>query len=218
MSKEGKQLKKKIKEWTHPHTLLNMSYLVENKAVSESTALCTYYTKKKRQGERETENWHYTDQVYRFLKCKPLRDLILASRYVPLRIASSISCIFFKLSSPSACQHTRLLLKWRQKFIYLHTQIVMALCFLENQIEETVYQRLSIERLLKYPFYFCVVLKSSVKLCKAPICVALVLGFRTARVVMCTQARVSHLLTNRVRAASTLSKQTSQNEHAEHKG
>lgn len=90
--------------------------------------------------------------------------------------------------------------------------------FSRKPIEETVYQRLSIQRLLKYPFYFCVVLKSSVKLCKAPICVALVLGFRTARVVMCTQARVSHLLTNRVRAASTLSKQTSQNEHAEHKG
>lgn len=31
-----------------------------------------------------------------------LRVLMLLSLYVPLRIASSISCIFFKLSSPSA--------------------------------------------------------------------------------------------------------------------
>lgn len=34
-----------------------------------------------------------------------LRALMLLSLYVPLRIASSISCIFFKLSSPSACEY-----------------------------------------------------------------------------------------------------------------
>lgn len=34
-----------------------------------------------------------------------LRALMLLSLYVPLRIASSISCIFFKLSSPSACKY-----------------------------------------------------------------------------------------------------------------
>lgn len=34
-----------------------------------------------------------------------LRDLTLASLYVPLSMASSISCIFFKLSSPSACTY-----------------------------------------------------------------------------------------------------------------
>jgi len=33
-----------------------------------------------------------------------LHVLMLLSLYVPLRIASSISCIFFKLSSPSACE------------------------------------------------------------------------------------------------------------------
>lgn len=30
---------------------------------------------------------------------------MLLSLYVPLRMASSISCIFFKLSSPSACKY-----------------------------------------------------------------------------------------------------------------
>lgn len=144
-----------------------------------------------------------------FFKWEALRDLILASRYVPLRIASSISCIFFKLSSPSACQHTHtheMHFNWN----IIHRNVIFKLSWFRVFYKRTNWGDClskSFNRDYLNTILFLFHLYGE-----------LVLGFRSASLVLCIQARVSYLLTNRVRVASTLSKQTSQNEHAEHRG